>query len=155
MDTRFLEAKRKRIAYLFENVPVNPSGSLEVQSHWAKYTCVVISGYIEDSVKELLRLYVSERCQPELANYIQGQLRHFQTAYSRDISELLMAFSKSWETSFIAFLSDERKAAINSVVGNRHRVAHGVDCSVTISQLRQWYPKINEVIDFISALLQS
>jgi hypothetical protein len=155
VDGRFLDSKRKRIAYLLDNVPVDPSGSLEMQSHWARYTCVIISGYIEETVKELCRSYAEDRCTPETLNYITAQLRFFQSANTEEISDLLMRFSKTWQSQFEAYVTDERKQAINSVIGNRHRVAHGLDCSVTVRQLKEWYPRINDVIDFICALLET
>jgi hypothetical protein len=137
---------------LLKNVPVDPSGSLEVQSHWARYTCVIMSGYIEDCVKELLRAYTIERCPTSVFNYVSAQLKYFQKADTDSISNLVSRFDKAWLSSFTSFLTEERKAAVNSVVGNRHRIAHGLDVDVTMSQLSQWYPKVNEVIDYLLTL---
>jgi hypothetical protein len=152
VDTRFIDRHRKRLSYLLKNVPVDPSGSLEVQAHWARYTCIVMSGYIEDCVKELLSAYTNERSAGSVFNYVSAQLKFFRTADVDNISELVAKFDKNWSLSFASFLTPERKDAVNSVVGNRHRIAHGLDVSVTISQLSQWYPKINDVIDHLTEL---
>lgn len=147
MDTRILDRHRKKIDYLLKNVPRDDSGSLEVQSHWARYTCIVIYGYIEDSVRETLKGYSEERCAREVMNFVSTQLAGFQSANTDNIVRLVASFDKSWDAALNAFIDDERRAAINSVVGNRHRIAHGLDVSVTIHQLSEWYPKVNEVID--------
>jgi hypothetical protein len=147
VDTRFLDRQRKKIAYLLKNVPADPSGSLEVQSHWARYTCVVISGYIENSVREILKAYTEERCPTQILNYTASQLKFFQSGTAENIIKLVSSFDKSWETDLTAFLDEERRAAVNSVIGNRHRIAHGLDVGVTVHQLAEWYPKVNEVID--------
>jgi hypothetical protein len=152
VDTRFIDRHRKRLAHLLKNVPADPSGSLEIQAHWARYTCIVMSGYIEDCVKELLRAYTIERSPTRVFNYVSAQLKYFQTADAEKISDLVSKFDEAWLTSLDAFLTDERRAAVNSVVGNRHRIAHGLDVGVTMNQLKQWYPKVNEVIDHLAHL---
>ena len=149
MDTRFLDRHRKKISYLLKNVPTDPSGSLEVQSHWARYTCVVISGYIENSVQEILRAYTEERCPSQVLNYTSSQLKYFQSGYVENIIKLVSSFDKGWESDLTSFLTEERSAAVNSVVGNRHRIAHGLDVAVTVHQLSEWYPRVNEVIDHL------
>lgn len=152
MDTRFIERHRKKLTHLLKNVPQDPSGSFEVQAHWARYICVVMSGYIEDCVKELLRGYTNQRSPTIVFNYVSTQLKYFQNADTDSINRLISSFDKEWSTSFTSFLTEEHKAAVNSVIGNRHRIAHGLDVDVTISQLSQWYPKVNEVIDHLIQL---
>ena len=152
IDTRFIDRHRKKLAHLLKNIPADPTGSLEFQAHWARYTCVVMSAYIEDSVKELLREYTQTRAPKTVFNYVSWQLSFLQSAHTDKISDLVSRFDESWLTSFQSFLTEERKAAVNSVVGNRHRIAHGQDVTVTISQLKQWYPRINEVIDHLIGL---
>lgn len=152
MDIRFIDRHRKRLSHLLKNVPVDPSGSLEVQAHWARYTCIVMSGYIEDCVKELLSAYTIERSPTRVFNYVSAQLKYFRTADTDNISALISKFDDAWLSSFTSFLTEERKAAVNSVVGNRHRIAHGLDVGVTMNQLSQWYPKVNEVIDHLKHL---
>ena len=126
---------------------------LELQAHWAKYTCVIMCGYIETAIIELLRQYVEEkRCPKPVTSYITYQLKFFQNASVDKIIALVASFDKGWETSLSTFIDDERRAAINSVVGNRHRIAHGLDVTVTVAQLARWYPKVTEVITHIKGL---
>lgn len=152
VDARFLDRHRKKVNYLLKNVPKDDSGSLEIQSHWARYTCIVMYGYIEDSIREILKSYADDRCPRELMNYISSQLGGFQSANVDNILRLLASFDKGWESAMNEFIDEERRAAINSVVGNRHRIAHGLDVSVTVHQLSQWYPKISEVIDTLTVI---
>jgi hypothetical protein len=111
-----------------------------------------MSGYIEDCVKELLSAYTIERSPTRVFNYVSAQLKYFRTADTDNISALISKFDDAWLSSFTSFLTEERKAAVNSVVGNRHRIAHGLDVGVTMNQLSQWYPKVNEVIDHLKHL---
>ncbi len=148
-----IDSKKKRIEQLLKSVPVDESAGLEIQSHWAKYTCVVISGTLEETIKIILREYTEKRANPAISNYASNQLSFFKTANTDEIGKLLAKFDKQWEKAFNQFLTEEIKTAVNSVVGNRHRIAHGQDSAVTISQLRQWFPKINELLSWIASTL--
>jgi len=44
---------------------------------------------------------------------------------------------------------DGRKEAINSIIKNRHHIAHGRDSNVTVGTVRGYFDKIIEVIEFI------
>ncbi len=153
MDLRFIDSKIKRIEQLLKTVPVDDSAGLEIQSHWAKYICVVISGALEESIKNLFRPYVERRASSPISNFASNQLGFFQTATTDEIGKLLGKFDKRWEKDFSDFLTEEIKTGVNSIVGNRHRVAHGLDSAVTISQLKEWFPKVDELLHWIALVL--
>jgi len=153
IDISIIDSRRKRIEQLLKSVPVDESAGLELQSHWARYTCVVMSGALEDTLKVMLREYAEDHANPAIANFASAQLGYFQTASTDEICKLLAKFDKQWEKEFNDFLTEEIKTAVNSVVGNRHRVAHGLDSAVTMSQLKQWFPKIEGLLLWIAVTL--
>jgi hypothetical protein len=65
------------------------------------------------------------------------------------LCQLVGEFSDAWEKNLRQFIDDERRTAINSVMGNRNRIAHGESTSLGFVQLKTWYEKICEVIEFI------
>jgi len=153
MNLSVIDSKIKRIEQLLKTVPLDDSAGLEIQSHWAKYTCVVISGALEESIKILLRQYAEQRASSPISNFASNQLGFFQTASTDEIGKLLAKFDKRWEKAFSDYLTEEIKTAVNSIVGNRHRVAHGLDSAVTISQLKEWFPKVDELLKRIALIL--
>lgn len=50
----------------------------ELQSHWAKYLCVLVSGFIETSIKAIYSEYVKRKAAPYVANYVGSALAGFQ-----------------------------------------------------------------------------
>lgn len=153
MDLRIIDRQRKRIDYLFKFAPSSADDeTLEVRSHWAKYICVIVSGYLESSVREIFSEYSKDKSAPAVSRYVSTQLGRFQSADAERIMALAAAFSLQWEKSLKEFVDEERKTAINSIVGNRHAIAHGDDSSITINNLVAWYKKANEVIDHLVAL---
>ncbi len=153
MDLSVLDSKRKRILSLLNKVPIDDSVGLELQSHWARYAVVIISGSLEDSIRTLLRQYAQDHASPRIADHASSQLERFQSAKTEEIASLLSRFDKQWEKQFNEYLTEEIKAAVNSVVGQRHLVAHGRDSTVTISQLKAWFPKIDDMLLWIAVTL--
>jgi hypothetical protein len=150
---RSLDRRRKRIEYLFKSAPSSiDDNALEMRSHWAKYICVLISGHIELSVREIFTEYALQRSSPEISRYVAKQLNRFQNAKVEEITSLVGSFSPDWQRSLNDFIDDEYKAAVNSIIGNRHAIAHGEDSDITISNLQAWYRKANEVIDYLVRL---
>ncbi len=46
------------------------------------------------------------------------------------------------------------KEAIDSIMANRHRIAHGRDSGITVARVREYLDKSVEVVEFIEAQCQ-
>jgi hypothetical protein len=62
------------------------------------------------------------------------------------------AFEKEWRQNLERFVSGERKAALDSVVANRHNIAHGDPVNITYVQLKEYYRSVCEVVDYVEEL---
>jgi len=65
------------------------------------------------------------------------------------LCQLAGQLDEQWDLDLRAFITDERKAAINSIVGKRHQIAHGETIGVGFVQLRDWYTRVLEIIQFV------
>jgi len=99
--------------------------SEEVLSHWAKYLCVLTSGFIEESLRLLLYEYASTHSDTPVASYVSARLEGLTNLNDEKICQLLGSFSDDWRDKFLATRSEEQKDAIDSVLANRHLIAHG------------------------------
>lgn len=124
----------------------------EVLSHWARYITVLVSGYLEVSVQSTLDLYAQKRSSPSVASFVSDRLEGFVNLNSDRIGQLLGAFDSSWRESFETFLDEEKKAAVNSVVGLRNTIAHGRDTGVTLGSIQRYYQQCDLVVSFIENL---
>ena len=121
-----------------------------MQAHWAKYLCVLCAGFIENALGELYVEYVGVRSAPPVANYAIASLRKIQNPKSQRFIEVAGAFDRTWAQDLKDYLEQENRTdAIDSIMNNRHQIAHGKHSGVTIIQLRQWFDKALEVIEFI------
>jgi hypothetical protein len=144
---------RQRLDALFSRVSTI-SHDLELQAHWARYLCILTSGFIEESVRILLSEYVQKRADSNISRYVNAQLEGFQNPKAGKILDLLRAFDIAWAESAEQFLGDERKDAIDSIVNNRNQIAHGRNVGISYVTIRNYYEKAVEAVDFIEQMLQ-
>jgi hypothetical protein len=54
------------------------SEDLELQAHFARYLCVLVSGYLEAAISEIYSDYARRKGHPNLATYVKRQMKRFQ-----------------------------------------------------------------------------
>ena len=139
---------QKRLDYLFQQVQLL-SGQIELQSHWARYLCILVSGFLETAIRAILTKYVSNAASPKVANYVDSKLREFQNPKMGKILELARLFSPEWEATIAEQTEGELKEAVDSIVANRNRIAHGEDVGITYARISHYYQDAIKVIDVI------
>ncbi len=125
---------------------------LEAQSDYARYLCVLVSGYLEKSISELVLEHSRRAGGPTLQRFVEQSTRRFTNANAEKIKSLLGSFNADWKLALDGFLVDEWKDAVDSVVGLRHLIAHGGSAGVTFSRVRRYYERVQEVVDEIARL---
>jgi len=121
----------------------------EVLAHWAKYLCVLTSGFIENSLRNLLTHYSASRAASPVVNYVETRLKGLTNLNEERIAQLLGAFSPSWRHTFTKQLTDKQKGAIDSILSNRHLIVHGQSVGLTFSRMKTYYEEVIKVITLI------
>jgi hypothetical protein len=98
---------------------------LELQSDFARYLCVLVSGYLEQAVAELVLEHARRTGAPTLQRFVDRRTRHFANANSKRLEELLGDFDPDWRKELEAFVVDDLKDAVDGVVDLRNKIAHG------------------------------
>jgi RiboL-PSP-HEPN len=143
---------RKRLDSTFGRIPSTTTDP-EVQADYAKYLCILVSGFFENAIIALVLDFVERRSAPEITAYIERNLDHWSNPNTEKITTLLGAFRSDWRDELAAYLVDERKASINSLVALRHKIAHGESVGTSLSQVKDYYRVIREVVDHLAQLL--
>lgn len=144
---------RARLDAAFGRAP-DPSSDPEFQSDFAKYLCVLVSGYLESAVCALLLAYAQRRSSPDVASFVERQLGPWTNPKAEKIIDLFGAFSQDWRDDLTTFLVDQRKDSVNSLVALRHKIAHGESVGTSLSQVKSHYRVINEVVDHVTNLVE-
>jgi len=143
---------RKRLDATFARIPTS-SADVETQSDYAKYLCVLVSGFFENAIVALLLDYVERRSAPEITSFVERQLDYWTNPNVEKITNLFGSFSPEWRQLITAYLVDERKDSINSLVALRHKIAHGESVGTSLSQVKAHYKTIIEVVEHLANLV--
>lgn len=125
----------------------------EIKSHLARYLCVLTSGYLEESLKILVRNYVVSKAAPVVANHIDSTIKNVTNLNSEKMGQFLNSFSSRWKDAFDKCLLDKEKDAIDSVVANRHQIAHGGNVGVSYVSIKEWHKDIKHVIEKLAHII--
>jgi hypothetical protein len=141
--------RKQKIDNIFEKVK-SISIDDEIMSYVTKYLCVVVTGFLETSVREIYSDYAQNKAHKHVANYVAVKLRRFHSPKVGNILELTSYFSQKWKDELEKTIDEKDiRFAIDGVVGNRHNIAHGVDVGVTFGQIREYYAKAIELVRLI------
>lgn len=122
---------------------------LELQSHWARYLCVLISGFIEVAVQEMYSGYAREKAAPNVANLVESHLKNFRNPNMEKILELTRQFNVQWEETLRQATEGNLKDSVDSIVAVRHQIAHGRSVGITYVRIRRYYEDIEKVLNLI------
>lgn len=150
--TEKLSVERKKLNYLyneFGKYEQDSKISSEVKSHLATYLCIRSNGHIEKSIRIIYGQYTKKRSHPNVANYVDNNLRYFQNAKHKKILDLTYNFSSEWGHSLEEYMSDEMKDSIDSIVAIKNSLAHGDNAGITYARLKQYWTNAEKVLDFI------
>jgi hypothetical protein len=142
-----VHSERQKIDYLFKQIKL--IDKIEMQAHWSRYLCVLVSGYIENSVKHIIGDYSTNKSSPSIANFVQKKISSVTNLKHNNIFEILDSFDNKWSNKYLSLISDEQIDAINSVVANRHLIAHGKNVGITYSTISKYYTNVVPTVELI------
>lgn len=136
----------RRIDRLVEQYDeLSPQG--DVRAHWARYVCVIVSGLLETALEEMCSDYATTRGHLSLAHFVGKTVSWNNKADVEVICKTIGKFRGEWKTRAYALLTDEERAAIDSVVTLRHGISHGRNNNVQWVLLTSgYYPRIKQAL---------
>ncbi len=141
---------QRRLDNLFEQIDKIPQDP-ELLSHWARYLCVLSSGFLEIAVRIIYGRYASAKSEPRVAKFVDRQLKlHFQNLDMERLVQLANSFSPDWAAELEKKCAGELEASVNSIISNRNRIAHGEDVpGLTYGRIRDYYSNLTKVIQLL------
>lgn len=142
---------KDRLDHLFKQTR-EFSADPEIESEWAKYLCVLVSGFLEVSIRSIYSQYAQSQAGPNIVNYVETQLEDFQNPKMGKILELTGAFNSEWAQKLQNAAEGELKDAVDGIVNNRHKIAHGESVEITLVRVKEYYTKAVKVVEFVENL---
>ena len=139
-----------RLNAAFSRAKATPD--LETQGDLAKHLCVLVSGYVEVSVRALMLEHTRARSGTSVQRYVDSHLKRFANPKSQKLLSLLGSFDVEWLRDMEGFLVDEKKDALDSVVALRNQIAHGETPGVSLARIEAYFTQAKAVIARVEGL---
>lgn len=124
---------------------------IEILSHWGKYLCVLSAGIIENGIKEIYGEFVKNAASVPVAKFARQKLSRIRNPKTGTILEVANSFKSTWMVSLNEYVNENgRKEAIDSIMTNRHNIAHGKKSTITVTSVKDYYKKAIQVIEYIA-----
>lgn len=128
------------------------AGDAELQSDFARYLCVLVSGFLEKGVAELILEHARHRSQPSIQRFVDYHTRRIANVKAQRLQDLLGTFEPAWQSDLRTFLVDEKKDAVDSIVDLKNTISHGKSVGITLVQVKEYYEHVKQVIDHVADL---
>jgi len=150
MKNREIARYQQRLDDLFDKI--KDIQDIELQSHWARYLCILVSGYIETSVRLIYSDYVKNKANQNVVNFVSSKLENFQNPNMNKILDLTGDFNSQWKIDLENATGGELKDSVDSIVSTRHNIAHGRNVGIGYIAIRKYYQNAIKVIELIDNL---
>lgn len=152
MNSIALHRQHQRLVWLLGRTALAAKDDLELQSHWAQYACIRAAGFMENALGEVYADYARRCSNTKVGNYVTAAVMAIQNPKAQKFSETARRFSPEWCDELEAFLDENgRRDALNSIMANRHLIAHGQDSGITVVRVTEYLTKCVEIVEFIEA----
>jgi hypothetical protein len=141
--------EKQRLDHIFELA--DELQDEEALAHWSRYLCILVSGFVENAVRSLVAAYVERRSHRNVSSYVKTSARSLTNLNEEKLAQLLGKFCPAWRDVFRQRLTDEQKDALDSIVTNKNRIAHGGPDSISLVRVRDYYRRIVPVIQLIES----
>ena len=153
MKNRKISSQLQRVNALITKTDLACGGDIELQSHWAKYLCLVCTGVLENAIEEIFGAYATQQTGPAVARYVRITLAKVQNPNKEKFIQIAQSFKVEWGRELELFISEEgRQEALQSLIGNRNNIAHGENSNITIAQIKEYLAKSVDVLEHIEDL---
>ena len=126
------------------------AGDIEMQAHWAKYVCVLSAGLSENALVELYTDYARSAASESVAAYVRASISKTQNPKTSKYVQTASTFKKEWGEELSKFADEEgRKEALDSIMSNRHLIAHGKRSDISMARVKEYLRKSIELIEFV------
>jgi hypothetical protein len=125
----------------------------ELQAHWSRYLCILVSGYIEVSAAAVCSAYVNGKAHPNVKNYVSSRLKTFTNANMEKFLALIGSFDPAIRKGLEENLDEGAKEAFDAIVSNRHLIAHGKNTNISYVRVKDYYSLVQGTVHKTAELM--
>lgn len=135
---------------LFERARAQPD--LEVQSDYARYLVVRVSGLLERAIEEIVITHTEAQASTSVTAHVMWRMKVFQNPSVERILQLAGSFNKQWGVTLKEQVTTEEREALGSLGTQRNQVAHGGTSTISLGQVAGFYEHAKTLLIKVAAL---
>lgn len=124
---------------------------LQVQSDYAKYLVIRVSGLVEQVIAEIVLTYVGTQASQSIAAHVAWRMGTFQNPSIERVLQLAGSFDRHRRGQLDAAILDPEREALGSIRAQRNRIAHGEPSTISLTQVSAYYIEIKTMLARIAA----
>ncbi len=151
MKSAELNRQIQYIKGLVKSTTESTNSNLELQGHWGKYLCILAAGFLENAISEIYSELTINSSSPQVASFTSKVLQKINNPKASKFVETAYAFKKEWGKELEKYFEDnpKTKTAIDSIMANRHLIAHGKTTTVSVARLKEYLEGSIEALEYI------
>lgn len=128
----------------------------EQKSMLTKYLCVRVAGLLEAFIKAQISEYTNGRVPKEIERYISSKFKDITNLKCKKLREVLDSFSNDWAVEFDAYTAnhEQQKNSLDSIITNRHNIAHGQVGNLSFLNMQQYYDDVKLIITKLDNIIK-
>lgn len=128
----------------------------EVKSFLVRLFCVRTSGLLEVFLKTRISEYSKGKVPKEINRFLTSKFKDITSLKTSKLEEVLCAFSTDWSDSFTSYIEehDQLKNSIDSIIAQRHNIAHGQQSNLGIASMNQYYEDVKTVVTYLDGIIR-
>jgi len=151
-------SNRQKLDSLYSKVATIPIAQDKVE--WSKYLCVLTAGFIEESLRVLLLEFSKNNSSKEIQRFIEKEISFITNCKTERIIDVLNKFDINWAVNFETEIKNnspidkEIKDSLDSIVSNRHLIAHGKSIGMSYVTVNTYYKHCKKAIEILEDTIQ-
>lgn len=151
MKSAELNRQIQYIKGLIKSTAESTNSNLELQGHWGKYICILSAGFLENAISEIYIELTKNSSSPQVASFTTKMLQKINNPKASKFVETAYAFKKEWGEELEKYFKDNQKVktAIDSIMTNRHLIAHGKTTTISVVRIKEYLDGSIEALEYI------
>src|SRR5258708_5711243 len=106
MQNREISIQLQRLANLINRSEEATDQNIELQSHWARYICVLAAGLLENALKEIYLEFVRRTVTAPVANFVSSNISPIRSPKTQRFLYIAAAFNVLWKDELESYAND-------------------------------------------------
>ncbi len=135
----------------YEEFVRDPTSALELRVDLAKFVCVRVCGYVEQSLVALATSHSESKSAPTVARFATSWLSRTQNPRRETLVEFARRFDHAWGDELnLLFDTIDPTETFNSLVQTRNDIAHGLSTGIGQDTLIRHFSLAVDVVSWFT-----